>query len=412
MRRIVIVGGFQAHAIAGLYERFVAVRTGEHVIRVPRHRRAEPGMADAIRQADILVEQTEQTPPGRSPNGCPVVAIPFVAAPFLWPFAGQPHPSNTPFPFLPSGPYGGEAGDRFLNGLIAEGVGAEDALARYLALDIAREARLDDRLEEALAAQRARDEVAGGWPVAETVAAWFRREPVFLSPTHPNARVCRVMATELFRRLGARPDEIERMARATTRAPMPREELPVHPGLARHLGLRWVGPQRRWRLLNEGSFSFPEWVRRYMRYEWNAALEEGLAASRGADVARAAGLLQAGLARSPGSAEGQIALAHLMARQDRWEEAIAAGERAVAADPGLAVYRVELGALLARAGRREEAEAMYREAIAVEPWQAKAQVLLAALLSARGEKDAAGAWGSEALVEGVDVRRLREVLEA
>lgn len=410
MKRIVVIGDFQAHAIAGLYERFVAVRTGDRIVRVPRNRRSDPEMADAIRQADILVEQTYRTPPAPSPGGCPVVAIPFVAAPFLWPFAGQAHPRNTPTPFLPSGPYGGEAGDSYLNGLINQGVGAEDALARYLALDIAREAEPDRRLEEAIGLQRARDEAAGGWPVADTIATHFRREPVFLSPTHPNARVCRLMATELFRRLGARPGDVERMAQATTRPPMPREELPVHPALARHFGLRWAGPARRWRLLNEGSFTFSEWVLRYMRYDWNEALEEGLAASRGADPARAPGLLEAGLARSPGSAEGQNALRILMAKQERWEEATAAGERAIAADPDYAVYRLELGALLVRRGRREEAERIYREAIAVEPSLVKAHVLLAAVLAGRGEKEAAAAWVSEAMAVGAYDRGLRGVL--
>ncbi|MDR3538211.1 MAG: WcbI family polysaccharide biosynthesis putative acetyltransferase [Acetobacteraceae bacterium] len=396
MRRIVLIGDFQVHAMAGLFQRFVAIRTGDRLTYIPFHQRTEQPAQAAIRQADLLVEQVDTAPLPATDAACPRVPIPRVSAAFLWPFAGQPHPRNAPHPFLPPGPYGGEAGDRYLNALIADGVTPEDALDRTLSLDVARQVDLDGLLEATLTRQRARD-AASGYRIADAIAHHFRREPIFRSPNHPNARIARLLAAQLFHRLGAQPAEIARMAQATTRSPFPREELPVHPAVARHFGLRWAGPARRYRLLNEGDFTFRDFVLRYMRYEWNAALEEGLVLSRSADLAAAEGRLTEGLARSPGSAEGHNALRSVLVRQGRLAEALAAGARAVAADPGFAAYRVELANVLRRAGRMEEAEGEYRAAVALDPANATAMALLAQVLVQQGRHEEAAAAVTDAL---------------
>jgi hypothetical protein len=64
--------------------------------------------------------------------------VPLLAGGFLWPFAGQPHPRNESFWFMPSGPYDGEMGDSYLNRLIDKGASPPEAVAQYLTLDVGR----------------------------------------------------------------------------------------------------------------------------------------------------------------------------------------------------------------------------------------------------------------------------------
>jgi tetratricopeptide (TPR) repeat protein len=395
MRRIVLVGNFQFAALAGLYEQFVAVRTGEQVTHVPPPRRNEETAKVAIRQADVLVEQTGM-PPGESVEGHERIAVPLVAAPFLWPFAGEPHPRNAAAGPTLRGPYTGEMGDRYLNRLIAEGVAPEAALARYRDLDVAREVDLDALLATGLAQQQARD-AATGFRIAEAIEARFRAEPLFRSPNRPNARILRLLARQLFERLGARGDEIDRMQRATIHSPFPREALAVHPAVARHFGLRWAAPERRYPVLLEGAFTFDEYVLRYMRCEWNEALEPAMRLAHGEDLELAETRLRAALARTPQSGNGQNALRIVLARGERFVEALTAGERAVQADPGFTPYRIELANLLRRLGRLDEAEGHFRQAIAQEPGDPKPLLLLAQVLLQRGKPDAAAVFATNAM---------------
>ena len=121
--------------------------------------------------------------------------------------------------------------------------------------------------------QRSRDE-ASGFNIAGVIEDHFRTEQVFLSPYHPNLRVAMALATQLFEQLGAERQDIDRLLCRTRVTPFPKGELPIHPASPSIFGLDFIAPDRRYRFMNEGLFTFREYALRYMRYEWNAALEE------------------------------------------------------------------------------------------------------------------------------------------
>lgn len=418
MRRIVMIGNCQVSLMMALYKRFVAVRTGDVVDYVASYADLDGAAKERIRNADVVVEQLLDLKPAAESEGlsdAPRVRIPMVTAAFLWPFAGQEHPKNERTTFLPTGPYGAEASDGYLNRLLQQGMDPDEAAAAYLALDIGRKVNLDRLYELVMDRQRSRDEAAG-YRIADAIARHFRSEPIFLTPYHPNARIARLLAEQFFRQLGASRADIERMRNATLVTPFPKEELPIHPGVAQHFDLRWVGPQTTYRLLNEGRFTFAEFVSRYVRATWNPALEEGIMLSRTPRLADSEALLRKGLAQSPRSGAACNALRSVLLRQGRVAEALEAGRRAVALEPDWAPYRIELGALHRDAGRWGEAEAEFRRALQVDPSEIRAFVLLAHVLKDQGRMDEAFAavmQGLEGEPHAADLHRtLAHLLEA
>ena len=121
-RRIVLIGNCQFSVMAALYDRYVAGRTGDILKVVASYQDLTPEAAAAIEQADLVVEQVLDLGPRAETTGlaatAPRIFVPVVTAAFLWPFTGQAHPNNTPYPFMPIGPYPGEAGNWYLNRMI------------------------------------------------------------------------------------------------------------------------------------------------------------------------------------------------------------------------------------------------------------------------------------------------------
>ncbi len=386
-RRVAMIGNCQAQAMMNLYTRFVAGRTNETLIHVPTYEDLTESDRLAIEQADLVVEQLFDMKPQADiagiASGTPRLFIPMVTAAFLWPFAGQPHPKNADYPFLVGGPYGGEASDSYLNRLILAGTDPDEAVTAYIDLDVRKRTNLDRLYELIIDRQRARDEAAG-YQIADVIEQHFRTEQIFLSPYHPNVRVAVSLATQFFQQMGASRQDIERMRTCTRVTPFPKGELPIHPGVARHFGMDFVSPDRRYRFMNEGLFTFREYALRYMRYEWNEALEEGMSLARAGSLEAAHDRLVAAIAYSPDSAAAHNSLSHVLVGRNRLEEGAAEVRRAIEIEPDFAAYRAHYGVLLRRLGRLEEAEAQLREAVAADPVEPHNLILLAHLLRQRG----------------------------
>lgn len=386
-RRIVLLGNCQVQAMAHLYNRFVSGRTGDVLTHVASYQDLSVEGREALSQADLIVEQLfdlkQQADTDDVPSTAPRVFIPMVTAAFLWPFAGQPHPQNRDYPFLTGGPYGGEAADSYLNRQLIAGVAPEEAVEAYAQLDVNKRVNLDRLFELVMDRQRARDEAAG-FNIADVIERHFRTEQIFLSPYHPNTRVAVALATQLFEKLEVDRADIERMQHCVRITPFPKGELPFHPGVCRHFGMDFVTPDRRYRFMNEGLFTFRDYALRYMRYEWNEQLEEGLSLVHKGKLPEARALLTAGLARSPRSAAGHNALSHVLAQAGAQDDAITAARRAVSVEPEVASYHATLGNLLRGRGLLEEAEAELRAATDAEPTEPHNHVLLAHLLRQRG----------------------------
>jgi tetratricopeptide (TPR) repeat protein len=253
--------------------------------------------------------------------------------------------------------------------MIKTGVDPETAVERYMQLDINATVNLDRLYEIGLDKQRRRDELTG-FKIADIVAEHFRDEAVFRTPYHPNARIAVVLASQFFERLSVSSSDIETMRRAIRITPFPKDELPIHPAVVRHFGLRFVPEERRWRFLNEGTFTIREFYRRYMGCVWNEPLAEGLESARTGELAAARESLETGLAVSPQAAAGYGTLALVFSRLGRREDAIAAARRAIALDPDHAPHRSMLGGLLRTAGEFEAAERELRAAAELDPFDA------------------------------------------
>jgi tetratricopeptide (TPR) repeat protein len=387
-RRIVLIGNCQMQAMAGLYRRFVAGRSGDVVEHVPSYQDLSEDNRNAIQQADLVVEQLFDLKPQADTEAVSTttqrIFIPMVTAAFLWPFAGSPHPKNTFHPFLTGGPYGGESADSYLNRLILSKVDPGEAVETYANLDVNSRVNLNRLFEIVMDRQRSRDQAAG-YDIAGIMEQHFRTEQIFLSPYHPNVRIATALAGQFFAQLGARQDEIDRMRDCTRITPFPKGELPFHPSVCRHFGLDFVAPDRRYRFLNEGLFTFREYAMRYMRYEWNDAIEEGMHLSQNGKMVDARERLTVAVQRSPLSAAAHNTLSHVLNYHGERDEAIKTLRRAIELEPEAASYHANLGNLLRQARQFDEALIELRSAVTADPTEPHYRVLLTHLLRQRGQ---------------------------
>ncbi len=382
--------------LAQLFRRFVAALTGQNVRFVHAEHAAGDADLRAIATADVVVAQLFNVAKRNTAEAMRAdarkIEFPSIFAGFLWPFSGQGgHPANEASPFHRDGPYPSEYGDTFLNRLVAEGVPAREALERYLALDIAGVAHLDRLCELHIAAQASRDERTG-FAFARVIEARFRDERLFLTTSHPTLPLLLPLLRGVFERLDAPAELTERAARAQRVTPFPPSELPFHPGVIGHFGLRFVDARSRYRYEQEGRFTFAEFVLRYMECAWNEELVEGLTLARGADAERAHDVLGGALLRSPESATGWRVLSQLRRRLGRLAEAGAAARCGIALDPAEPMGPAELARVKLADGHLADAEAEARRAIALAPADERPHRALADVLAAAGRlADAAAA---------------------
>ena len=387
MVSLVFVGNCQIQAMHGLYTRFCEAAAARDIHYIRSYDSLSDADRTCIVHADILVEQVQEFKPQAEIASIHThadrIAVPLVHCGFYWPFAGQPHPNNPILPHMATGPYGAEMSDGFLNRHIKRGTPAEAAVAEYLALDVNQVVMLD-RLREVVLEKQAMRDAATGFDLASLMAEHFRTEQIFLTPFHPNLRVALALASQTLSRLGMLSSELVAMRRATRETPFPKDELPVHPAVARHWGLTWAAPERRYNFLNEGGFTFLEYVRRYVRCEWNAELEHGLLETRAGNWPVALDTLNWVVTATPGVAAAHSALAHVLSSIGRHDEALRESERAASIKPESAAYQVQFAVLLERQGNPDDAERRFRLAAALEAYDPHYPGMLASFLQRTG----------------------------
>ena len=369
MANIVFVGNCQMRAVWNIYRTFVSPSTRDTCMYVDAYE-ANPASTAIIETAEIVVGQVAEFKSNidldQLPSAIKQFRIPVVSGVFLWPFGGQAHPKSAKLPFLDLGPYPAEMGDLHLNRMIAKGVDPDEAVQRYLDLDIHKLVNLDRLLELNLEKQRNRDGVTG-FNTADLIQKHFRDEHIFLTPYHPNQRVALYLIQQSFRQMGVGSALIDRVGRMLTVTPFPKSALPIHPSVCRHFGLKYGGEDYRYRYLSEGQFTFKEYARRYVRFEWNEELEEGLVLARTQATEAAIQKLYLGLKVSPASSNGHLAMSGLFDRLGQEQRAMESARRAAALDADNAHAVRQLGLLLSRAGDVDEAVRLLKRAIELEP---------------------------------------------
>ena len=305
-RRVVFAGGVQARALAKAYRLDIAGDSDEDVFFIGTEALVREAAHRVIAAADIVV--TDLTKDGETvadhliPAGAERIAVPVVRAGFLWPYAGAPHPRNAGTTALREGPYPADFGDIFLDTMVGERVSEDEAVRRYLALDIAAEAGLNALLDTTLNALAILD-ARSGFDLASFVAAEFRQQNLFATSERLRLPLFRHIAGCVFSRMGVDRQRAETLMEA----PFAPGAMPIHPGVLRHFGMAAPLPDHRYPVLDEGTFSFEQYCRRYLRYEWNEPLHTAMKLAEN-NPADAIPLLRRALDVSPGSKAGQLAL--------------------------------------------------------------------------------------------------------
>lgn len=369
MRRIVFVGNCQLLSLSQLYQRFAEQAGREEIAYTPSYQDLTEDRIATIARADVVIEQRMDVAPRADLNGIVTRAerhfVPLLGGGFLWPFAGQPHPRNEIMGFLAGGPFDGEMGDSYLNRLIEKEVPPAEAVEQYLALDVNRVRNLDRFFEIVVDRQRSRD-AACGFQIAGIMEEKFRDEPLFRTAHHPNLRIALAFAEQFFQKMGVDAASIRRMRERVRVTPYPKTQSPIHPAVARHFGLKYADASTRYRIRDEGRFTFAEYALQYMRAEWNRDLAEGMALAS-SDLHAALAKLEVGLRSSPGSFEGWFIFSDVLRRAGRAAEAETAGRRAIALEPLEGRYFSGLAHTLAALGRLDEAADAASRAIALDP---------------------------------------------
>jgi Flp pilus assembly protein TadD len=410
---IVFVGNCQARLLFSLYKQFSPAAPRQRIAAVMSYvNLSEPDRA-AIQNADLIVQQVQNFASkvdwGGVQTNATRILLPVVHCGFLWPFAGQAHPNNPSPAYFEGGPYGAEASDAWLNRMIKKAVDPETAVAQYLELDVNAVVNLDRLYEVTIQKQRERDKLTG-FDIAEIISKHFRDEPVFRTPYHPDLRVTMALATQLFERLGVPVDDIERMRRIIRVSPFPATELPIHPAVCRHFGLRFVTEDRRWQFMREGRFTFREFALRYMTGTWNEALEEASHLAGQGHYREAHKRIADALEMSPALPMAHGIKAHILSQLGDLDEAITAARRAVSIEPDNAAHRARLGSLLNRKGNKAGAEAELRAATELDRFESHYALLLAGLLREDGRLDAAASMLRGAIAISPYSSRLHDAL--
>ena len=389
-RQVKFVGNCQAAAMANLYREQIGNAKLEDVTYVDDLGRDADALRDLVADADVVViqERDFKRHIEVDEQSAQVFHFPMIVAGFLWPYANEPHVHNVAERPISDGPYPSQMSDSFLNRLIIKGVAPEDALAQYRGLDIARTASLDRLKEIYLDKQRERDR-ATGYRIADEIEARFRTERLFLTAEHPDAYLCNLLSTQLFEKMGVAEDVRARIAAGLTRSLFPATELPLHPRVIAHFGLAFARPDDRYRYVDEGLFSFDEYVLRYMRYENNAELRKSLYMAGREDAAVTMERLENALERSPASERGLVLKGMLLEQLGRGPEAREAFKAATSVERVTPPTFVAYAQALARVGAYDRAEQAAQAALALDPAHGPALLTLAEINLRRGHVTAA-----------------------
>jgi Flp pilus assembly protein TadD len=395
-RQIVFFGNCQAEVLAQVFQRRIGPLVDASAQFVDHSKEgAKEDVRKLLRHADAFVEQRFDLPStietdDLGPQTCRI-AFPMVSAGFYWPYANQPHIRNER-PWDP--PYPAELGDRFLNGLIAKGTPTNDAVAEYLALDVPGRSGLDRLVELYIQRQRVRDDDTG-LDVAGFIEAKYRDQHLFLTPGHPETAIFKLIAHHVYDQLEVPPSLQEQAFSALRETPFPLTQLPIHPSVIKHLGITFANEETRYKYFDEGHYTFEEYIRRYMDYEWNREMFEAL----GNDAPAGARLekLQRALLLSPESVRGWHLKSRLLRTVGRLDEAEEAVNRAIAIDPYDPEGPSELAHVLLHAGKIDEAERAAHLALEMFPSHAPACRALAEISARRGDRVAAASFARRAV---------------
>jgi Polysaccharide biosynthesis enzyme WcbI len=267
-RRVVIVGGFQSETLRQGFVRIPALSerfdVRYHFVQLPQN--LHEFAARDLETCDILLVQDirlwESFPlRDRVRPGVDIIRYPLLRLASLWPFDAWNGPGdrealaaeapNLAFPYL----------DGLLARLRREIPDREARFEAYRALavpGIVNYRRLHQLELRRLAAMDAKF----GTSIGDFIAGNLRRRPIFHTTVRPNWEVCSLLLQLVAGLLGVKGSVA--FARSLDRE-LRNPQVPVHPKVARDLGVRWA--DERTRYLNHGrAVTWEDYVRSYIAH--------------------------------------------------------------------------------------------------------------------------------------------------
>jgi len=345
-----------------------------------------PRLLSVLETADVVVDQKFDSPDavpegffdGRSARR---VRFPYLSGRFYWPYTGAVH-ARMPAPEEDGilFPYVSEIGDALVNQAILDEVPADEALRRYDATVAGGASRILRLAELHMEMQRNRD-AACDLHFADFIAANYRSEPLFLTQGHPGLTLTKELVRRVFLAIDVPYSLVDATLRSMRVSPFPIQELPIHPGVAETLGLTFVTEGRRYGFHNEGSFTFAEYVGRYLAGTWEPDLERGMRRYHAGDSEGALQLMQPALRRCPGSPAAWRIVALALFNLGRHEAADEAMAVAIERDPQNPDTYASLATMCGRRRDFVAAEAAARRAIELFPFVAAGHRALADVMA-------------------------------
>ncbi len=273
--RAVVAGNYTALQLAWIYQRMRALRDrlAVHYIDAGTPVQA-PADVRAVEQAQICWFQADTGPDHlraalreRLPRSCEVVTFPTPHCNALWPFQGKDaRLVRDPLRYT-EGRY--PFGDRIAAGLAQFNITNDVVLMIYESMVEREMPNLDAALAADIEAWRAMD-ARCDIKLADRMAAQFRANRLFIAPTVPGAALLRELAVRLL----AWPPVRGRLDPAAVVTDLDRllegyvgrrEELPIHPRVARHFQLGWWREDIIYRWANN-RYGFRDYVIDYIRW--------------------------------------------------------------------------------------------------------------------------------------------------
>jgi tetratricopeptide (TPR) repeat protein len=348
---VVFVGNCHAESLTYVYATLIAPRRGETVHWVPAYKTATGTSLARIQSADVIAvqvmsgDQTINLSDFRT--NARVVPFPFITAFFLWPFCYGAHPADADIPAPYHKPFTNEFGDKWLDQEIRDGADRQTLVDRYECLDISALVNLDRMVELGIAAQKARD-LRSDMSFNDYIMSQLTEHRPFIQPHHPDLEMFNRLARETFARIGCTPVEIEAALAHRRYVPGSAQEVPIHPRIVEHFGLRWAPPDLRYISAFGERMTWTQFCRRYVAHDWSERLQTCLARATEVTTTDEAAILATeleGAAREYDSAEGYSALSDLWRRLGRLDAALDAIERALISNPTVwpcSIRRVDL----------------------------------------------------------------------
>ena len=273
---ILVYGNCQAGVYADLLKSIVGSRRKvSYVMSFDHPTEDAPDLTDAqLARCTLVLEQIDSGAPlpaqiaEKLPGRRQTVRFPPLDFNLLWPFNCVDPRNVSEQPDYPFGrfPYG----DRIVVELLREGLAGEALWNAYTDRSVAKlpdMQRLRTHENRRLVARDAKGDVRA----AELVMGGYAGRKLFWTINHPTGWLLGEVFTQILIQaqsvLGLE-DGFEAQARALFSGfePFGHQDQPIHPEVARELGLAWWTPEQRYRYFDGSMMTFEETTRRYIDF--------------------------------------------------------------------------------------------------------------------------------------------------